>query len=829
MAILYDNKDVLEESLLIKEKEISYSKNCIIGGDEDFLINRLEESFNKAIRIDIIVAFLRETGVRLLKKDLEIARNNKARIRILTGNYLGITEPSALYLMKDILGNDCDMRFYKDPKRSFHPKAYIFHYEDGSGEIFIGSSNISLSALTKGLEWNYRIRKESNKEDNYLEEDFNYFCNAFEDLFLNQSIILDDEELKKYSKSWIKPKIQRSISDDDDDNVQDLFAPRGAQIEALMELNKMRDDEIDKALVVAATGIGKTYLAAFDSLPYGKVLFLAHREELLTQAKDSFTTIRKDFKTGFFKGEVKDTKVDGLFASVSTLGKEEYLNEEYFKSDYFDYIVIDEVHHAVNKNYLNILNYFKPKFTLGITATPERMDNRDVFKLFDYNIAYEIRLFEAINKGYLCPFRYYGIYDDSVNYEDIEIKNGRYKESELEKYLMIEKRANLVLNHYKKYKSDRAIGFCSSRKHAEYMAKYFNENGVKACAVYSNADGENSLERREAIEKIKDGEIKVIFSVDMFNEGVDIKSLDMVMFLRPTESQTVFLQQLGRGLRLDKNKEYVNVLDFIGNYKKIDMIPKLIGRDKKEFGERTGHPNDLEYPEDCIINFDFEIINILQKLEERNKKPKEAIIEEYFIIKESLGYRPSREELIEYMEKEKYTKSRELGKNNPFKNYIGFLKDIKETTKEEEEFLETEEFKLLNYIETTKMSKTYKMPLLMGFYNEGDFKLELNEEDIYKTMEKFYTNTINRKDLIGKKGAKEIEAWEKKDYLKKAKEMPIKFLLKTGAEFFYTNEEKNIFAIKEEFKKYKENKMMREHFIDAVKMRVIEYYRNRQN
>ncbi|MGL4850972.1 MAG: NgoFVII family restriction endonuclease, partial [Clostridium sp.] len=198
-------------------------------------------------------------------------------------------------------------------------------------------------------------------------------------------------------------------------------------------------------------------------------------------------------------------------------------------------------------------------------------------------------------------------------------------------------------------------------------------------------------------------------------------------------------------------------------------------------------------------------------------------------IKESLGYRPSREEFIESIDEEVYKKARESKKNNPFKNYLEFLKENGETTKEEEEFLESEEFKLLNYIETTIMAKTYKMPLLMGFYNEGDFKLELNEEDIYKKMKKFYTNSINRKDLIGKKGAKEIETWEKKDYLKKAKEMPIHFLLKSGAEFFYTNEEKTIFGIKEKFKTYKENKMMQNHFIDAVKMRVIEYYRNRQN
>ncbi|MGL5411362.1 DEAD/DEAH box helicase family protein [Cetobacterium sp.] len=812
------------KEILIKEKEIGYSENCILGGEDDYLIDRLNKAFNKAVKVDIIVSFLRETGVRLLKKDLIFAREKGARIRVLTGNYLGITEPSALYLMKDILGEDCDMRFYKDSKRSFHPKAYIFQYEGGQGDIFIGSSNISLSALTRGLEWNYRIEKEKNKED------FEYFNEAFENLFLNESIILDEEELKKYSKAWTKPKIQKLLleTENEEEKVISLFQPRGAQIEALTELKKMREEEIDKALVVAATGIGKTYLAAFDTEGYKKVLFLAHREELLTQAANSFKTIKENFKIGFFKGDLKEKGVDGLFASVSTLGKKEYLTEEFYSPDYFDYIVIDEVHHGVNKNYLNILEYFKPKFTLGITATPERMDNKDVFKMFDYNVAYEIRLFEAINKGYLCPFRYYGIYDNSINYEEIGMQNGKYKESELEKKLMIDKRANLVLNHYKKYKSKRAIGFCSTKNHAEYMAKYFNKNGIKACAVYSNGSGENSLERTEAIEKIKKGEIGVIFSVDMFNEGVDIKSLDMVMFLRPTESSTVFLQQLGRGLRLDKDKEYVNVLDFIGNYKKADMIPNLIGRSTKEFGKGDGDPRDFQYPEDCIIDFDFEIIDIFKKMANRDKKIKDFVIEEYFNIKEFLEHRPTREEFIESIDEEIYLKAKTSKKNNPFKNYLEFLKEIKETTMEEEEFLKTEEFKLLNYIETTSMSKTYKMPLLMGFYNNGNFKLEINEDEIYQTMKSFYSNSINKQDLLSSKGTKNIDSWEKQDYLKKAREMPMKFLLNSGKDYFYSDEEKTTFGIKEEFKSYKENKLYQEHFIDAVKMRVIEYYKNRK-
>lgn len=803
----------------IKEKEIVFNENCILGGDEDFFINRLSECFLKAKKIDIIVAFLRETGVKLLKNDLELAKNNGVKIRILTGNYLGITEPSALYLMKDILKDKCDMRFYADSKRSFHPKAYIFHYEDGGGEIFIGSSNISLSALTKGIEWNYRLKKEDNIED------FKYFCYAFEDLFLNNSIVLNENELKNYSRQWKKPKVYsvKEIEEEiEKEKVINIFSPRGAQIEALSGLSKLRDEGMDKGIVVASTGIGKTYLAAFDSLKYEKVLFVAHREEILNQAEISFKNVRENFKTGFFRGNTRDLNVDGLFASVQTLGKKEYLNEKYFSRDYFDYIVIDEFHHAVNKNYINIINYFKPKFLLGITATPERMDNKDVFQICDYNIAYEIRLTEAINKGYLCPFRYYGIYDDSVNYDNINLNRGRYNEKELEKSLMIDKRANLILKHYKKYNSKQCIGFCSSKNHAEYMAKYFNENGVKACAVYSGV-GENSINRSEAIKKLVNGNIQIIFSVDMFNEGVDIKTLDMVMFLRPTESSTIFLQQLGRGLRLDKNKKYVNVLDFIGNYKKADMIPSLIGG-RKKVNEKGNNPNEFEYPEDCIVDFDFELVDIYKRLLSKDIKIKDLVKEEYFRIKEELGHRPRRVEFIKEIDGEIYSKIRTNKKNNPFKNYISFLKELDEATEEENIFLNSDGYKLINYIETTLMSKTYKMPILLGIYNNGIMKGEIDENDIYVSMKEFYSKASNKIDIIDSKNNKEIE-WNRDRYIKKAKEMPIKYLIKSGEEFF--EYEKGVFKIKEPYKNLIKDNLFKDNFIDSIEMRVLEYYKNR--
>ncbi|WWU67386.1 DEAD/DEAH box helicase family protein [Clostridium baratii] len=817
MAIKEDIKEIAISD--INSKYIVRNRNCILGGDGDFLVYKLREAFKKAKKVDIIVAFLMESGVKLLKKDIEEAVKNNCQIRILTGNYLGITQPQALYLMKEILGDNANMAFYKEKNRSFHPKAYIFHHEGGDGEIFVGSSNISNSALTKGIEWNYRLEKSQN------EDDFNYFSDSFEDLFLNESIMLNDEELRRYSKNYKKPKIH-NIYSDEEEKVIDIFSPRGAQIEALYELNKLRKDGYEKGIVVAATGIGKTYLSAFDSKGFNKILFVAHRDEILKQAYDSYKNVRGDKSMGFFMSGAKECNKDIIFASVQTLGKEDYLNKEYFKNDYFDYIVIDEFHHSVSNNYQRIINYFKPKFLLGITATPERMDNQDVFAVCDYNVAYEIRLPEAINRGDLCPFRYYGVFDETVDYTKIPQYKGKFKSEELEKALMLDKRANLILKHYSKFNSTRALGFCSSKNHAEYMAKYFNDNGVKACAVYSDSNSENSLDRKEAIEKLTKGELNIVFSVDMFNEGVDIKSIDMVIFLRPTESPTVFLQQLGRGLRKAKGKDYVNVLDFIGNFKKAGMIPKLLGGTRVS-GKRNGeNPNSLEYPEDCLVDFDFKLVDFYKEIYKRETNFKDRLREEFENIKEDIGHTPSREEFIKNIDNDFYLEIRKKDrKSNPLKDYLRYLKEINEISCEEEKLLNTVSYDFINYIETTEMSKTYKMPILLAFYNKGDFKLRINEDDIYKSMKEFYENPSNGQDILASKSTKDYKNWDKSKYIKKAKEMPLKALMNTGSEFFKMDEDE--FVLTDKLKDFINNEAFKKNVLDAINMRVIEFYKNR--
>lgn len=808
---------------VLKEKEISITEEVsnAITGNKNHLINRLRTSIKNAKSIDIIVSFLMESGVKMLLNDLKEALYRGVNIRILTGNYLNITQPSALYLLKDELKNRVDLRFYNNPNKSFHPKAYMFHNPIDS-EIYIGSSNISRGALTSSIEWNYRFLKSTAPND------FKVFYDTFEDLFNNHSLIITDEVLKDYSKQWTRPNVYKDIEKEEskEDNIINIFEPRGAQIEALYSLEKSREEGFDKGLVVAATGIGKTYLAAFDSAKYNRILFVAHREEIIKQAAQSFKNVRNSDDIGFFYGNQKDTKNSFIFALVQTLGKEQYLNEEYFSKDYFDYIIVDEFHHAVSNNYKKIINYFTPKFLLGLTATPERLDSKDVFALCDYNMVYEVRLKDAINKGWLVPFRYYGIYDETVNYEDIDYKNGKYDDKQLEEALMLNKRGELILNHYLKYNSKRAMGFCTSRHHAEYMAKVFNENNIPSAAVYSGEKGEYSEERNIALSKLTSGELKVIFSVDMFNEGLDVPAIDMVMFLRPTQSPTIFLQQLGRGLRKSKDKEYLNVLDFIGNYKKANLVPFLLsGKEYLASECKKNKQGDYELPEECIVDFDFRIIDIFKKQAEREMKVKDKIKEQFDIVSDMLGYRPSRVELFTYMDDEVYQniKSRAM---NPFSNYLEYIKENDKLTDDEEILYNSRGREFINMIETTSMGKTYKMPVLLAFYNDGDIKMEISDDDIYKSFYDFYRKGSNKVDMLKDKGTSGFETWDKKKYVSLAKNNPIKFLLKTHGDFF---KEKDgcLMALQDDLKEIISNEAFKKHMKNAIDFRVESYYKNR--
>ncbi len=801
--------------------------DVMTGGREQqrYLIYQLQESLKKADRVDIIVSFLMESGVRLILKDLKAALDRGASIRILTGNYLGITQPSALFLIKKELGNRVDLRFYNDKQRSFHPKSYIFHGKNRS-EIYIGSSNVSRSALTSGIEWNYRFTSEADPKN------FKLFYDTFEDLFFNHSIIIDDGELHRYSKNWHKPAVYRDLrrydshDEEAEGRIESLFQPRGAQIEALYALEDSRAEGAAKALVQAATGIGKTYLAAFDSAKYQRILFVAHREEILKQAATSFQNVRHSLDFGFFDGKHKDKDKSVIFASVATLGRPQYLREEWFPREYFDYIVIDEFHHAVNDQYRRIAEYFTPKFLLGLTATPERLDGKNIYEICDYNVPYEISLKDAINKGMLVPFRYYGIYDET-DYSGLRLVKGRYDQTQLtDIYKKNVRRFDLIYRHYKKYHSRCALGFCCSRQHAEEMAKEFCRRGIPSAAVYSNAEGEFSEDRDKAIQKLQNQEIRVIFSVDMFNEGVDIASLDMVMFLRPTESPTVFLQQLGRGLRICKGKEYLNVLDFIGNYEKAGRVMTLLGGGNPVSMEDDGG-NGTEYPDDCIVDFDLHLIDLFQELDRKSYTVKQRIRQQYDQVKELLeGKVPTRMEFFTYMEDEIYQYCITHAKENPFRRYLDFLHELQELSPEEELLYAGIGREFVSLLETTDMQKVYKMPILYSFYNHGDIKLAVTDQEVLTSWKEFFSTGTNWKDFAPHITYETYKNMTDRQHLSKARSMPIHFLKASGKGFF-VDKEGFALALREDLRDCIRNEALRQHMKDILEYRTMEYYRRR--
>ncbi len=791
------------------------------------LYYQLIQSISRAKKIDIIVSFLMESGVRMLLNDLKAALDRGVTLRILTGNYLGITQPSALYLLKYKLGERVDLRFYNENERSFHPKAYIFHYEDRD-EIFIGSSNISRSALTSGIEWNYRF---SSRRD---PENYETFFRTFQDLFENHSVRIDDAELKKYSKNWHRPAAAKDLDrydesekeQDPDTKVRMLFEPRGAQIEALCALENARAEGAVKGLVQAATGVGKTYLAAFDSRRYDRVLFVAHREEILRQAAVSFRNVRHSDEYGFFDGKSKCTDKPLIFASVATLGSDQYLNDRYFRPDYFQYVIVDEFHHAVTDQYRRIVEYFKPEFLLGLTATPERMDGRSIYEICDYNVPYEISLKEAINKGMLVPFHYYGIYDDT-DYSSLHVVRGRYDEKELnESYIGNVHRHEMIYKYYCKYASKRALGFCCSREHAEEMARDFSLRGIPAAAVYSGGQGEYAQERGVAVQKMNAGTLRVIFSVDMLNEGVDIASLDMVMFLRPTESPVVFLQQLGRGLRTFRGKQYLNVLDFIGNYEKAGRVRFYLTGQTVAAGRNAYIPAAAEYPDDCLVDFDMRLIDLFEQMERKHRRMQDVLRDEYFRVKELLGHRPTRLELFTYMDADIYQMIISRSNLNPFRRYLEFLHELNELTPEETAVFQSIGREFIRLIETTNMSRVYKMPVLTAFYHDGQMRMAVTEEDLLISWKAFFGNGTNWKDLDRSLTYDEYRAIPDRDHIRKIMQMPVHFLQESGKGFF-VKKEGCALALRDELAAVIRDPVFVGHVKDVIDYRTMDYYQRR--
>lgn len=539
----------------------------------DNVLNTLLQELNTCKSFIFSVAFITEGGLATLKTMLYELQKRGIKGRILTSTFLSFNHPKTFKELLKI--SNLEVRL--SSAKGFHSKGYIFEHDDYYS-LIVGSSNLTDSALKANFEWNIYINSMENGEV------IQHFHSQFNETW-NDATPLTEQWILDYQKNYIEQNAfnrSRSVVAAPPTYITNplkdalMIQPNKMQTAALQQLMNLRATGANKGLIISATGTGKTYLSAFDirNAHPEKVLFVVHREQILKKAMSDFKKVlggnEEDY--GILSGNSKELNAKYLFATVQTISKDSYLQQ--FAIDHFDYILIDEVHRAGAESYLKIISHFKPAFLLGMTATPERTDNFNIYELFDYNIAYEIRLQEALAEDMLCPFHYFGVVDYEHDGQVID------ETATLQK-LISNERVNHIIEKISYYgysgEKIRGLMFCSSKEEAKELSTILNYRGFSTTYL----TGDHSQDEREnAISKLERGELQYILTIDIFNEGIDIPFINQIVMLRQTQSSIIFIQQLGRGLRKHDEKEYVTIIDFIGNYKNNFLIPMALSGDK---------------------------------------------------------------------------------------------------------------------------------------------------------------------------------------------------------------------------------------------------------
>ena len=677
------------------------------GGKSSPFFPVLQTSFERATHADIIVAFTQDSGLRLLQTAILDALERGVSIRILTSNYLHITQASALQRLLDwkeqskLRGakGTLDIKIFEATKQSFHPKAWFFK-SHAENYAFVGSSNWSFSALCTGIEWNIRLDQASSQDA------FEQLTTSFQALWI---------EAKPLTINWLKEYIlackqtsQEQLPLGEVYLDTEEIVPTKLQEEALAALEQTIKDKHRRGLFVLATGLGKTFLSAFAAKQLGatRILFLVHRKEILLQASSSFRQIFHHHTFGWCIDNRLEQAGDITFGSVQKLSRDEHLSQ--FERHFFDLIIIDEVHHAAASSYQKIIHHFAPQFLLGLTATPNRSDHLDILPLFDDHIIYQADLWAGIEQKRLVPFQYIGRLD-SVNYQAFVQNDGSLDIESMEKELQNQERMALVWKYCQEYKGTRTVFFCSNIAHADFCAAYLRNKGLKIVSVHS---GSSSGPRISSIEHLRKSRLDAIAAVDLFNEGIDIPEIDRIVMLRPTSSSVLFLQQLGRGLRISSNKDQLVVIDIIGNHRsfasRINAILSLSSQN--DFGLWVQGKKQLHLPPLCSLEVELGVLDFFASSIPKQNNSSRELLQQFCFIQ---GTRPSLSALIQLGAKHYQL----LEKHS---SWFAFLIEEKLLSLQEE-YCFKEHQKWFEMIERTSVKKSFKLIAIQAFIQENAF------------------------------------------------------------------------------------------------------------